>query len=404
MNLAFNIARRYLFSKKKSNAINIISIIAIIGIAIGTCSALLVTAVFNGFEGVILEMFDRFNPDVKVLPKEGKTFSIEEEQILQIQQIPNIKAISKTIEETAFFEYGDKRDVGTLKGVDDHFKDVILTDEFNQKNGLQLEVEGKPAAIVSELLSSKLQVGYQNMFEPIQVYMRAKKRSALDKPFSRWALIPIAKFNLTDEEKQKMVITSLDYAQKILKTKNKISALEIGIEDSEKTDQVKKDLQQMLGDGFIIKDRREQQSSFLKLMNVEKWVGFAILSLALLLVSFNMTGAMWMIIMEKEKDLSILKAVGLPDQAARKIFLFQGLMMSCIGFVIGILLALVIYFLQKNYGIVTIDPNMPLQSYPVEMRFSDFLPIGIVVISLGILSSLPAGNRAYRLNSLINTR
>ncbi len=349
-------------------------------------------------------MFDRFNPDIKIMPEEGKHFKLSEEQLIEIGKIQGVKAISQTVEETAFFEYADKRDVGIIKGVDSEFSNVIQTDQFAQNDGLEFEVGGKPAAYVSELLSSKLQVGYKNMFEPIQVYMRSKKKTALDKPFSRWALIPIGKFNLSDEENQKMVITSLEYAQRILNVKGEISALEIGVQAENDLEEIKQKLKNVLGNDFTVKDRREQQSSFLKLMNIEKWVGFAILSLALLLVSFNMTGSMWMVIMEKEKDLSILKALGLADDSARKVFLFQGLMMSIIGFVIGVIFALIIYYLQKNYGLISIDPSMPFQSYPVEMRFSDFLPIGIVVIILGILSSLPAGNRAYQLDSLIDTR
>lgn len=399
MSISRDIATRYLVSKKKSRAINIISIIAIVGIAVGTSSAILVSSVFNGFEEVIMGMFDRFNPDLKVLPAQGKFFKENSLSIEEIENLPNVESVSRVLEEMAFFEYGDHRDMGRIKGVDDHFFSVIESDNLIKEGKFVSTVSGRDAALVSTELSRKFQIGYHNEFEPIHVYSRSKKtNSPMGKSMSRHTLVPTGRFDLSDEENRKMVLTRLEKVRTIFQLPTDLSALEIDcIEVPSLSD--KNEIKKILGDQYVVMDRYEQQASFLKLMNIEKWVGLAILSLALLLVSFNMLGAMWMIVLEKEGDIALLKAVGLTDARAGHIFIWQGIALSFLGLILGVVIGLIIYILQKQYGIISLDPSMANQAYPVEFEIFDLLPISIIVIITGILASLPAAWRARTISS-----
>ncbi len=400
MKLEYRIARRYLLSDKKSQAINWISAIAILGIAIGSCSTVLVGSVFNGLEEVIMGMFNDFNPDIKVLPAEGKKFSEKDIAWKELRGIAGVSSVSRVLEETAIFEYREKRDFGVLKGVDRSFESVINMDNFLREGEFQLNLKDKSAALVSTPLASKVGLNLQNRYEPVRVYMKRKQRSSFDKAFSVWPLTPVGRFDLSSDENYKMVITELDKARRILGTPKALSAAEIGLNPSADLGEVQQEIRALLGPDFLVQDREEQERAFLKLMNVEKWVGFAILSLTLLLISFNMIGAMWMIVLEKEVDISVLKALGLSDSSARKIFLIQGFIMSLTGLLLGFALALMLYFLQENFGLIRLDTSMPNQYYPVELKWIDLAPITIVVLILGFLAALPAAQRAYQLSRL----
>lgn len=404
MNLEWSIASKYLISRKKSNAINIISVIAIVGIAIGSCSTILVSSVFNGLEEVIMGMFNSFNPDIKILPSEGKRFEEDSILISEIMHIDDVIAVSRVLEETAIFEYSENRDFGKIKGVDSNFDQVVNPERFVQEGVFRTFYKNKPGAFISTPMAGKLAVNFDNLFEPIRVYTRSKrKRSPLDKPFSTWPLVPVGRFDVSSEGDQKMVLTDLNHVRQMLSQPNALSALELGIRPDANLNLVKERISSILGSSYVVQDRNEQESSFLKLMNIEKWVGFAILSLTMLLISFNMLGSMWMIFKEKQSDIGILKALGLSDQSARNIFIYQGLMMSLLGLILGLFLALIFYFLQIRYGLVTLDEGMALNAYPIKLKWSDFIPITVVVLLLGWLSSLPAGLRAQRMTRLIES-
>ena len=400
MKLEYRIAKRYLLSNKKSQAINWISIIAVLGIAIGSCSTVLVGSVFNGLEEVIMGMFNDFNPDIKILPAQGKKFSEEDINWEDLKTVPGVASVSRVLEETAIFEYNEKRDFGVLKGVDEEFRSVVNMENFLREGEFRLKDNDKSTALVSTPLAAKVGLNIQNRYEPIQIYMKRKQRSSLDKAFSVWPLTPVGRFDLSSDENYKMVITELNKARSILGLPNALSAAEVKLIPSANHDEVQKRIQTLLGSKFLVEDREEQERAFLKLMNIEKWVGFAILSLTLLLISFNMIGAMWMIVLEKEVDISVLKALGLSDASARKIFLIQGLIMSLTGLIFGFAMAVILYYLQENFGLIRLDTSMPSQYYPVELSWTDFIPITIVVLILGFLAALPAAQRAYQLSRL----
>jgi lipoprotein-releasing system permease protein len=402
MNLPFQIARRYLFAKKSTNAINIITGITVFGIAIQTAAFVLVLSVFNGFEELLLQMFSNFNPEVKVMPLKGKTFDEEAINLTQLQAIAGVELISKSLEETAFFEYKDNRAFGKIKGVDSLFNAVNTIDSTIIDGRYLLQLEDMEFAVLGSRLYFDLGIDFADEFNALSVYMPKQERvGPLQQPFRKQFLYPMGAFSFQASIDAKYVLSSLNFAQSLLNQPNQISALELKLTPDANVEATKKAIRAVVGEAYSVKDRYEQEETFLKLMNIEKWLGFAILALVLLLVSFNLIGAMWMIVLEKRQDISILKSMGSSDQTVRNIFLYEGLLLCGIGMVIGFSVALLIYFIQRTYGIVTIPQGFLVTAYPIAIQVWDFVAIAAAVMIVGLLASLPAAMRARRMDALV---
>lgn len=222
-----------------------------------------------------------------------------------------------------------------------------------------------------------------------------------EQQFRRLSVQPAGTFVIQQEFNNQYVLTSLDFARELLGVTNAVSALEIKLSDNATQSQVMNAIRQVMGPDFVVKNRFEQEESFLKLMQVEKWLSFAIASLMLLLVTFNMVGALWMVVLEKQKDISILKSMGATDTMVRNIFLNEGLLLCLFGVGIGFALALVIYGAQKSFGLVGMPGNFMIEAYPISMRWIDFMVVAITVIAIGLLASIPPALRAKRVPTII---
>lgn len=402
MNIVNSIARRYIFGKKSTNAINVITGISIFGISVGTAALILILSVFNGFESIIQQQLNVFNPDIQVEIKEGKTFHIEEAQFNAIKNIEGIRAASRTIEEVALFEYHDSQKDGILKGVDRDFQQVIGIDsaliegEFLVED-LQGNYAVSGAGIASEL---GLNIGIQ--FSPVTIYLpKKKKKGILDKDFKIDNLSVKGIFAINNDNEYSYMLTSLDHANELLESEDMASALEIKLTPAADQAQVIHKLKTILGDEYAIKNRYDQDNTYLKIMNIEKWMSFLIVSLTLLIVAFNLIGSLWMIVLEKKKDIAILQAMGSTPQQIRNIFLNVGIQVTLLGMIIGFGLALVFYALQKTFGIVPIPSGFIIDSYPIKLKIIDFLSVTLVVIFIGVLASLPPAFRAARIPTFI---
>lgn len=403
MNLSLKIARRYLFAKKTTNAINIITGISVFGIAVGTAALILVLSVFNGFEDLITTMYSNFNPDVKILPAKGKTFEVDSTLLAKIKAVQGVQYIAQTLEETAFFEYKGSQDVGTVKGVDELYQVVTGIDTTVQEGKYKLHQNGASEMAVLGLgMRNKLQINVEDAFTPMLVYMpKSREVGMFEQQFRRLAVYPVGTFVIQQEYNNKYVLTSLQFAQSLLEAENKVSALEIKLNGGVNQSRVVENLRQVVGKDLIVKNRFEQEESFLKLMQVEKWLSFAIVSLMMLLVAFNLVGALWMIVLEKQKDISILKSMGAIDSLVRNIFLNEGVLLSLVGILIGFVLALATYGAQKSFGIVGLPGNFMIDAYPMSIRFIDFVVVGITVAAIGLLASIPPALRAVRVPTII---
>ena len=402
MALAWRIARRYLFSKRSTNAIHIITGIAVFGIAVGAAALLLVLSVFNGFEDLITGMYNSFNPDLKITPTQGKTFPADPAFLSRIRAVPGVKDISCTLEEVAFFEYKNSQDFGTLKGVDTNYIKVSSVDSMVREGVFRLEQEDRSYAVLGLGMRNKLNVNVDDVFSPLAVYMpKRKETAALEQAFRKRFVYPAGTFVIQQEFDNQYIITNLEAARELLGYEDEVSALEIRLEAGATPQSVQSVISTQLGPEFTVKNRYQQEETFMRLMQVEKWMSFAIVSLMMLMVSFNLIGALWMIVLEKQPDISILKSMGGTDRLVRNIFLLEGILLCIIGIVAGFLLSGGIYVAQKQLGIVSIPGNLVIDSYPISMRFSDLPVVAATVLGIGLLASLPPALRAVRVPALM---
>ena len=404
MSFPFYIAKRYLFSKKSTNAINIITSISVFGLAIGTAALVLVLSVFNGFEDLISGLFSNFNPDIKIEIVEGKSFMPNEEKIKQITALANVSAVAKTLEEVAIFEYSGSQDYGIIKGVDKQYVSVTAIDTTLREGSFVLQKDSIPYAVLGSGMRNKLSVHVEDEFTSLTVYTAKKKKSRSSiipgSGLRKKLIYPAGVFSIHLDVNDQYILSSLDFVQSLLST-NKISALEVKVENQNELAAVVSSIEEIMGSEFSVKNRFKQDEAFLKVMNIEKWMSFAIVSLTLLLIAFNLIGALWMIVLEKKKDIALLKAMGTEDHKIRNIFLWEGALLCILGMVSGFVLALLIFIAQKTIGIVPIPEGFMVSSYPISIRFTDFLAVGITVLLIGLLASIPPALRAQRVSEMI---
>lgn len=404
MNLSREIARRYLLGKKSNNAINIITWISILGITIGTAALILILSVFNGFESLLTNMFDAFNPDMKVIPAEGKTFEVSDDQILQIKRIEGIQAVSKTLEEIALFEYKGSQEVGIIKGVDDQYQLATDIDSTIKKGKYIFREDGINYAVVGAGMRTKLSINYNDAITPVSVHMPLRKKTGpLSKDFKTLELYPAGVFTVQSEADMQYILADFTFVNRLLDTDNKISSLELRLSDDHDESNIRRDINMILGEGYTIKNSYEQNEAYLKIMNIEKWVSYLIATLSMLMIAFNMVGCLWMIVLDKRKDISILKSLGMNARRIQKIFLTEGMLIGGVGLVLGIIVALVLYGLQKSFGIVSIPDGFMVRAYPIELKFSDFVIVMITVISISYLASILPAIKAGRIETQLRS-
>jgi lipoprotein-releasing system permease protein len=402
MNFPLLVARRYLFAKRSTNAINIITGISVLGVAIGTAALILVLSVFNGFEDLLSGLFGHFNPQIKVTPAKGKTFEPDSLQMARLRALPGIAFVSETLEEIAFFEYEGSQDFGVLKGVDSLFARVNGIDSTLQEGEYLLQSDERNFAVLGAGMRNKLSVNVSNPLSTMTVFMPAEQKGVLDKPFKTRLMYPAGTFAIQQDFDNQYILTGLDFARELLEASPAtVSSLEIKCRSGADVGAVKRDIAGILGDGYRIRDEYEQNEAFFKVMQLEKWMGYAITSLMLVLMAFNTIGALWMIVLDKQKDISTLKSLGATDRMIHRIFLFEGLLLTLFGMVIGMALAVGLYALQKNIGLIRIPEGFLVDSYPIAMRWQDFLPVVLTVLTIGLLASLPPARRAVQTSAYL---
>lgn len=403
MNFPLLIARRYLFAKRSTNAINIIAGISVFGIAIGTAALVLILSVFNGFEDLLSGLFGHFNPQIKVTPAKGKTFEPDSLAMTQLRALPGVLYLSETLEEIAFFEYDGSQDFGVLKGVDDLFARVNNIDSTIREGEYRLEIDDRNCAVMGAGVRNKLSVNVENVLSAMTIYMpTGEATGVLDKPFKTHSVYPVGTFAIQQDFDNQYVLTNLAFMRELLDVPpGTVSALEIKCTSKTEVAEVKSQIRSILGEGFTVKDEYEQNEAFFKVMQLEKWMGFAITSLMLVLMAFNTIGALWMIVLDKQKDISVLKSMGATDRTVHRIFLLEGLLLTLLGMGIGLVLAIALYFIQITYGIVSIPQGFLVESYPIAMRASDFIPVILTVVGIGLLAALPPAQRAVRVPAFL---
>lgn len=400
MHLEFSIARRYLFSKKSTNAINIISLVSGLAMLFGTLALILVLSVFNGLENLVKSLYAVFYPDIAVSAAEGKTFEITDSLIQKLKAIEYIDAYSFTLEENALLEYSDRQHICTVKGVDpNYFKVVQKFDTFMVDGKKLLQKDSINYCLVGIGVAQKLGMNAAQAFDPLAIYMPRKGGSSftsMENAFSKSYITPSGAFAVSDEFDTRYAFVPLDFFQQLTGDYNRSSQLEIRLKDRRQGPNVITQLERSLGKDFVVKSRYEQNAVLYKILKSEKWVTFAILVLIMIIASFNIIGALSMLVLEKKNDIATLTALGIHKNHIIRIFLYEGILMSVTGALIGMALAILLCVLQQKVGLVPMPgTSFLVKYYPVKMEWIDFAVVSLVVLFISLLAAyLPARKAA----------
>jgi lipoprotein-releasing system permease protein len=388
----------------KRNAVHVISRISVLGITVGTTALILVLSVFNGFEVLIIDLFDSFNPDIKITATKGKVFIPDSSQVAELHRLEEVDYVSETLEEVAFFEYEGSQDFGVVKGVDAAFEHVSNVDSNIIRGMYALRKGETNYAVLGMGMEYKLAVNVENRLNSLNIYMPKRKRTAtLQNAFKKRFAYPIGTFAIQQEFDDQFILVDLEFARDLLSYKNEVSALELKLKPKANTEQAVQKIQAIMGEDFRVRDRYRQNEAFFKLMNMEKWIGFAVLSFTLLLVSFNMVGALWMLVLDKKKDIAILKSMGTVEKDIQQIFIYKGVLLALLGGLSGMYIALIFYFFQTQADLIRLSgsANLLVDTYPIGLKWLDFVLVFLTVVAIGVLASWLPAWRAKRINPLI---
>ncbi|MFN8240043.1 MAG: FtsX-like permease family protein [Bacteroidales bacterium] len=387
MRLSLYIAKRYLFAKKSRNAINIISGISVAGVTVGTMALVIVLSVFNGLEEMVSRIFNTFDPEIKITATSGKVFDPDTTRVQKIRDIPGIDIISYTLEENVLLTYDERQYIATIKGVDDNYREISGVDSTMWEGSFDLySPGGSPQAVVGLGVARYLGIR-TNFIAQLQIWVPKRTGSVnlnVEEAFYRRYLSPAGIYQIEQEFDSKYVFVPLSFAREILEYDTQVSAVEIKCIPGSDVTSVKKTITGLLGNGFVIQDRYQQQEIFYKVMKSERLSIFIILTLILLIASFNIVGSLTMLIIEKKRDIGILRSLGADNSLIRKIFILEGWMISIIGAFSGVLLGFIICFLQQEFGLIRLQgESLIMDAYPVVMKLKDFVAVPVTVLLIG---------------------
>ena len=386
MKLSLYIAKRYLLAKKSRNAINIISGVSVAGVAVGTMALIIILSVFNGLETMVRSIFNTFDPDIKITSAEGKTFIADTSRLKLLANVEGLSCYSLTIEENALLKYGDKQYIATIKGVDDNYTMVTDIDSTMWEGDFVLISDrGRPYAIPGVGVAQYLGIRV-NFITPLNIYVPRKDGSSMnaEDAFNKKYIFPSGIFQVEKEYDSKYVYIPLSFARELTEIKEGVTSIEIKFKADANPQSVQKKIKRIFNKGFIVQNRYEQQEIFYKVMKSERLAIFFILTLILIIASFNIIGSLTMLIIEKERDIEILKSLGANSELIRKIFIFEGWLISIIGAVSGIILGFIICWIQQTFGVVKLQSEtLIMDSYPVVMKLKDFIIVPATVLLIG---------------------
>ena len=395
MNLPFYIARRYLFAKKKHNAINIISAISVCGVALATMAMVCTLSVFNGFQEMVEQLFTAFDPELKITAREGKVFQPDAPGIRQVQALPCIDVWTETVEDNAMVQYKNRQAMATIKGVEDNFEQLTEIDSLLYGTGqFMLNDPVADYGIMGVELMSELGTGIQ-FVDPLQVY--APKRNVrinLANPsaaFNRKYLHSPGVVFIVNQQKYdaRYIITSLDFARALFGYHTEVSAIELKLKPGNDIGRIQGQIQDILGDRYLVQNRYEQQSDVFRIMKIEKLISYLFLTFILAIACFNVIGSLSMLILDKREDVVTLRNLGANDRLIARIFLFEGRLIAAFGAAIGIIGGLLLCFLQQAFGLISLGGGngaFLVEAYPVSVHATDVLLVFVTVIAVGFLS------------------
>ena len=395
MNFPFYIARRYLFSKKSTHAINVISGISVIGVAVASMALVVTLSVFNGFHDMVASLFTQMDPQLKITPVKGKTVAADDPILTKIRKLPEVEVATECLEDQALAVYNDRQVMVKLKGVDDNFDQLTHIREILEGDGdFELHAAdihyGIPGLGVAYLLG----MGY-TYDKPLQIYA-PKREGQLDMANPTDGFVedqlysPGVVFSVQQGKYDKhYILTSVHFARQLFQQDGMLSSLELRLKPGCDFDKVKAQMQQLAGGKFLVRDRYEQQDDTFRIMKIEKLIAYVFLSFILMIACFNIIGSLSMLIIDKRDDVITLRNLGASNSQIRRIFLFEGRIISAIGAIIGIGIGLLLCWIQQQYGIVRLgnsEGSFIIDAYPVSVHPWDIVLVFVTVLVVGFLA------------------
>lgn len=395
MNFPFYIARRYLFSKKSTHAINVISAISVVGVAVATMALVVTLSVFNGFHDMVASFFTQMDPQLKVTPVKGKTAPVDDPILTKIRQLPQVEVATECLEDQALAVYGDRQLMVKVKGVEDNFDSLTHIREILEGDGsFELHAADMNYGIPGLGVAYLLGMGY-TYDNPLKIYA-PKREGQLDLANPMEGFVedelysPGVLFAMKQSKYDKnYILTSIDFTHKLFAQDGMLSSLELRLKPGSDFDAVKSEMKQLAGDKYYVRDRYEQQEDTFRIMKIEKLIAYIFLTFILMIACFNIIGSLSMLIIDKRDDVVTLRNLGASDRQITRIFLFEGRMISVIGALIGIAIGLLLCWLQQQYGFVRLgssEGSFVVDAYPVSVHPTDIVLIFITVVAVGFLS------------------
>lgn len=400
MNLPLFIARRYFFSGRKKNFINLISILSIVGIAFSTAALVIVLSVFNGLEDLLKSLYTSFDPELKIELKKGKSFEVDEALIQRLKQVPGVDIITEVIEDYAYVRYRDADIVVTLKGVSESFLKQHRLDNSMVDGKLLLNQNNIDYAVVGRGVQYALSLSVNESIHPLQVfYIKNLKTSGLDPSqlYTRRVIQPGGVFSIEKNYDDNYIFVPLHFAQDLLNYGNKRTSLEIKTTGNLSLKETQAGVAKVVGENFLVLTNQEQHADLYRLLKIEKLFTFIALTLLILVASINIFFSLMMLVLDKKKDISVLFAMGSGTRLIRNIFLSEGALIAFAGAFAGLLLGGIICWLQDSFGLVGMGmENAIVSSYPVKMKLTDFVLTALVIVLITLLVSFYPARQAAR--------
>ncbi|HLN52762.1 MAG TPA: FtsX-like permease family protein [Lentimicrobium sp.] len=374
--------------------INIISGISVAGVTIGTMALIVVLSVFNGFESLVVSLFNTFDPPLKVVAASGKTFNSNAFPWEQIKDVEGVRAATGIIEEKALLKYRSNQFLATLKGVDDNYTEWTGLDSMITEGSLMLSFKDQPLAIPGQGIAYYLGINLNSFEDKIEVYAPRRTVKSYANPenaFTRLDIRPAGIFSVQQDFDVKYMIVPLSFTKELFEYTDELTSVEIALLPEADMLNAQDRIKEILGNNYVVKNRFEQQETLYKIMHSEKYAIFLILTFILFIATFNMVGSLSMLILDKRKDISVLYALGAPNRLVKRIFMTEGLLVVLTGALAGILLGAIICVVQQQFGIVKINAeggSFLISAYPVLMYWKDFLYVFLVVGAIGLLATL----------------
>ncbi len=361
-----------------------------LGVFVGSAALIIILSVFNGFEDLVLSLYNTFTPELRIEPSTGKSFDPKNINFLQLNKNQRISAVTEVLQENLLIRYGKGQFIGKVKGVSNDYTKNKNLDSAMVQGSFVLQEKGKPYAVLGSAVQYNLAVNINDGIRPLEIYSPKKDNVSSFTPADEFTVkyvYPAGVFE-SQQDFDDLVILPLDFAREILNESKKISYLEINLKNPEETNAVKRELEKRLGNSFLIKSRIEQNALLYRILNSEKWAIYLILTFVLIIAIFNIIGSLTMLVIDKQKDIAILTSLGADKTMIRQIFLFEGMMIAMIGCFFGLIIGSIFCWLQLQFGLISMgQKSIIVDAYPVSIKFTDYMIVFSTVFFISLIAA-----------------